>query len=44
MHEILTAYFYARHCEMMRERRRWREPTQQPTRPSFFARLLQRLR
>jgi hypothetical protein len=44
MHEMLTAYFYARHREMMRERRRWREPSQQPARPSFFARLLQRLR
>ncbi|WP_281405310.1 hypothetical protein [Rhizobium sp. FKL33] len=42
MNESLTAYFYVRHCEMMRERRRWREPCPQPARPSFLARLLRR--
>jgi hypothetical protein len=43
MHEMLTAYFYSRHCQMMRERRRWPEPRPQPVRLSLFARLLQRL-
>jgi hypothetical protein len=44
MHEMLTAYFYARHHQMMRDRRRWPEPCREPVRPSLLVRLLRRER
>ncbi|MDH6266490.1 hypothetical protein M2360_001886 [Rhizobium sp. SG_E_25_P2] len=43
MHEMLAAYFYARHCQLMRERNHWPEPQETPwSRRSLLMRLLRR--